>query len=90
MPTRPNIVYLHGDGAGRFVEALGHAVPTPNLTRLAQQGASFRHAFCTAATCSPSRASFYTGQMPHQTGMNGLSHRGWWCVDKSKTLVEHP
>ncbi|MBT7552700.1 MAG: sulfatase-like hydrolase/transferase, partial [Gemmatimonadetes bacterium] len=58
MPTRPNIVFLHSHNSGRFIEPYGHAVPTPNLMRLARGGALFRRAFSAAPSCSPSRASF--------------------------------
>lgn len=37
MP-KPNILYLHSHDTGRYVEPYGHAVPTPNLQRLAEEG----------------------------------------------------
>ena len=38
---------------------------TPNMDRLASQGIRFRNGFVTSALCSPSRASFLTGQYNH-------------------------
>jgi arylsulfatase A-like enzyme len=38
----------------------------PQRDRLAQQGLTFRNAFCASAMCSPSRASLYTGLYPDQ------------------------
>jgi hypothetical protein len=34
-----NILFLDRHNSGRFIEPYGHAVPTPNLMRLAHQGA---------------------------------------------------
>ncbi|MFW6060986.1 MAG: sulfatase, partial [Phycisphaeraceae bacterium] len=84
-----NVLYIHGDGAGRFVEPHGFAVPTPNLSQLASEGVMFRNAFCTAPTCSPSRASLYCGNSPSRNGMHGLTPRGWWFRDERETLHDH-
>jgi len=42
---------------------------TPALDRLKSQSASFRNTFCTTSLCSPSRASFLTGQYTHSHGV---------------------
>jgi len=81
--SRPNILFLHSHNSGRFVEPYGHAVPTPNLMRLALEGALFRKAFSVAPSCSPSRAAFLTGRYPHCNGMLGLAHRGFRLTDPS-------
>lgn len=84
---RPNILYLHSHDTGRYVSPMGHAVPTPALQRLAEQGWLFRRAFCAAPTCSPSRAALLTGQSAHSSGMLGLAHRGFALTDPSQHLV---
>ena len=42
---------------------------TPNLDRLAQSGVRFRNAFSVFSLCSPSRASFLTGQYGNHNGV---------------------
>ncbi|MBI1293622.1 sulfatase-like hydrolase/transferase [bacterium] len=85
--TQPNIVYLHSHDTGRFIQPYGHAVATPNLQRLAEDGVLFRQAFCAAPTCSPSRAALLTGQSAHSSGMLGLAHRGFSLNDYSQHLI---
>ena len=84
---RPNILYLHSHDTGRYVQPFGHAVPTPNLQKLAEGGVLFRRAFNAAPTCSPSRASLLTGLCPHNNGMFGLAHRGFSLNDYTQHIL---
>ncbi len=86
MP-KPNILYIHSHDSGRYLQPYGHAVPTPNLQRLAEQGLLFRRAYCAAPTCSPSRAALLTGQSPHSAGMLGLANRGFVLRDFSQHII---
>lgn len=87
MPDYPNILYIHSHDTGRYVQPYGHAVPTPRLQQLAEQGILFRQAFSAAPTCSPSRASLLTGQSPHNNGMLGLAHRGFALYDYGQHII---
>lgn len=55
-------------------KALGIAgnelIKTPNLDRLAREGALFTNSFCVTPFCSPTRASLVTGLYPHAHGIN--------------------
>jgi len=86
MP-QPNIIYIHSHDTGRYIQPYGHAIPTPNLQRLAEEGILFRRAFCAAPTCSPSRAALLTGQSAHSSGMTGLVNRGYGLNDYSQHIV---
>ena len=69
--SRPNIVFILVDDL-RWDELgiTGHPfVKTPNIDRIAREGAMFRNAFMTTPLCSPSRASFLTGQYAHTHGI---------------------
>src|SRR3712207_1473568 len=84
---RPNVLYVHSHDTGRYVQPYGHAIPTPNIQRLAEEGVLFRQAFCAGPTCSPSRSGLLTGQSPHSSGMLGLAHRGWALDNYGQHLV---
>ena len=69
--SRPNIVFILIDDL-RWDELgiTGHPfVKTPHLDRIGREGALFRNAFMTTPLCSPSRASFLTGQYAHTHGI---------------------
>ena len=85
----PNIIFLHSHNTGRYVEPYGHAIPSPNLMRLAREGVTFKQAYCASPTCSPSRASFLTGTWPHVCGMYGLGHRGFEMADYGLHLARY-
>jgi arylsulfatase A-like enzyme len=85
--AKPNVIYLHSHDSGRYLQPFGHAVPTPNLQRLASEGVLFRRAFSAAPTCSPSRSALLTGQCPHRNGMLGLAHRGFSLNDYNKHIL---
>src|SRR5437879_4683964 len=85
--NRPNIIYIHSHDRGRYLQPYGHAVPAPNLQRLANEGVVFRKAFNAAPTCSPSRASLLTGMCPHSNGMLGLAHRGFVLADYKQHIL---
>ena len=85
--TKPNIIYINSHDTGRYIQPYGHAVATPNLQKLAEDGMLFRQNFCINPTCSPSRAALLTGSYPHENGMTGLAHRGFSLNDYSQHLV---
>ncbi len=70
---RPNILFLMSDQQrGDCLGADGHpAVLTPNLDRIAAEGARFRHAYSSTPSCTPARACLLTGQSPWHHGMLG-------------------
>ncbi|MEK6262734.1 MAG: sulfatase [Planctomycetota bacterium] len=77
-PPRPNIVFiLIDDLRWDALGCTGHPfIKTPNIDRIATEGATFRNAFVTTPLCLPSRASFLTGQYPHTHGVTGTAdHR---------------
>jgi N-sulfoglucosamine sulfohydrolase len=61
----PNIVWLIADDVSPDLGAYGNTVVrTPNLDRLAADGMRLDKVFAQFASCSPSRASFFSGRYP--------------------------
>lgn len=67
-PQRPNILYIHTDQHNPFVTGCygDPLVQTPNLDRLAQNGAVFDATYCASPICVPSRMSMLTARHPYQ------------------------
>ncbi|MDR2675858.1 MAG: sulfatase [Opitutaceae bacterium] len=89
-PARPNIVLIVSDDHG--LDALGcygnPVIRTPHLDALAAAGTRFTRAFCTSASCSPSRSVILTGLQGHHNGMYGLQHdeHHFQCFDHVPSL----
>lgn len=71
MDERPNIVFITSDElAYDALTANGNAfVNTPNIDELMAEGTVFERSYCTAPSCSPSRASWLTGLYAGETGV---------------------
>jgi N-acetylglucosamine-6-sulfatase len=62
--VRPNIVFvLTDDLSPNLVQYM------PNVQRMRGQGVSFSKFFVTDSACCPSRATIFTGKLPHNTGV---------------------
>ncbi|MGI8603633.1 MAG: sulfatase family protein [Verrucomicrobiales bacterium] len=70
---RPNIVWIVGEDMGPELGCYGDAqAVTPNMDRLAKQGARFTRCFTHAAVCAPSRHGLITGRYPIATGAHHM------------------
>ena len=68
-----NIVFIFSDDhATKSISAYGglfkELAPTPNIDRIANEGALLKNALCTNAICGPSRAAILTGKYSHING----------------------
>ncbi len=70
--ARPNIVLILADDLGcGDLGCYGHPkFKTPNLDRLAAEGARLTQFNCAAAFCAPTRATLMTGRYPFRCGMS--------------------
>ncbi|MEO8025144.1 MAG: sulfatase-like hydrolase/transferase [Bryobacteraceae bacterium] len=72
--SAPNFLFLIADDhAGYVLGAEGNKFArTPHLDRLAGESVRFASHFCNSPVCTPSRQSFFTGQLPHAAGVTRL------------------
>ncbi len=81
--ARPNMVFiLVDDIRWDAFGCMGHPfVKTPNIDRIAKEGALFKNFFVSIPLCSPSRGSFLTSEYAHTHGVidntdhSALSHQ---------------
>jgi arylsulfatase A-like enzyme len=84
---RPNVIFFmtddqRWDGLSR---AGNPYFNTPNIDRIAKEGAYFTNAFVTNSLCGPSRATCLTGKYSHNTGVR--VNEGTFPTDQ-KTILE--
>src|SRR5277367_909395 len=79
QPKKPNILVIFGDDVGYWnVSAYNHGAMgyrTPNIDRLAKQGALFTDHYG-QQSCTAGRAAFITGQSPIRTGLTKVGLPG--------------
>ena len=70
---KPNFVMIYADDLGYGdLGCYGHpTIRTPNLDRMAAEGAKLTQFYSAAPVCTPSRAALMTGRLPIRSGMFG-------------------
>lgn len=68
---RPNILFIFSDDhANQAISAYNPTLgQTPNIDRIANEGAIFERAYVTNSICQPSRASVMSGKHSHKNGV---------------------
>jgi len=68
---RPNILFIMSDDhAVKGISAYSkELINTPNIDRIAKEGALMRNSFVTNSICAPSRAAILTGKYSHLNGL---------------------
>ena len=75
---RPNIIFIMSDDHAQtaisaYGTDIGRIAPTPNIDRIARNGALFENSYVTNSLCGPSRATMLTGMFSH---MHGFTKNG--------------
>ena len=73
---KPNVVIIYGDDVGfGDVGCYGaKKIPTPRIDKMAADGLRFTDAHSAASTCTPSRYSMLTGELPFRKKGTGIAH----------------
>src|SRR2546426_784954 len=93
QPTRPNILIIWGDDIGWYnISAYNRGVmgyQTPNIDRLASEGALFTDWYG-QQSCTAGCAAFITGQSPIRTGLTkvGLPGAKEGLMKEDPTIAE--
>jgi len=77
---RPNILFIMADDHAAnaiscYGSRLNSVAKTPNIDRIAADGARLINCFCTNSICVPSRATILTGQYSHVNGVYTLADK---------------
>lgn len=90
---KPNIIFILSDDHATnaitaYIDRFKGMAETPNIDKIAKDGAILRNAFSTNAICGPSRASIITGKYSHVNGyyknfQGGLFNADQWSYPKA-------
>ena len=83
---KPNVIimYLDDAGYGDFSHNGNPVIETPEIAKLAHEGANFTQFYVTAPACSVSRYSLLTGRYPARSGL------GSWVIGPGAKKHLHP
>lgn len=90
---RPNIIFILSDdhatnAISAYSDIFKQIAPTPNIDKIANEGAILKNIFSTNAICGPSRASIITGKYSHVNGYyknykGGYFNSSQWTYPKA-------
>lgn len=83
-----NVVLIHCHDMGDYLSCYDKRhISTPRIDRLSSDAMVFDQCFSSAPTCTPSRASMFTGLYPNTHRLMGLASGGHWELDRSVATI---
>jgi arylsulfatase A len=87
---QPNIVLIYADDLGYGdLGCYGSPIATPNLDRIAEEGARFTNFYSASPVCSPSRAALLTGRYPTRVEVPVVLSPGEPGLPDGETTMAH-
>ena len=93
---RPNVLFIFSDdhavnAISSYGGPLAKVAPTPNIDRIANEGALFQNSFCANSICGPSRACILSGKHSHKNGFmrndgKGFDQSQWTFMKELKKV----
>lgn len=88
--SKPNVIVIVADDMNMWSMLKNYApLKTPYLDKLKSESLYYANATCSAPVCIPSRASFFTGMSPHNTGAY-VNFGGTWKENMLSTTEVLP
>lgn len=83
---KPNVIifFVDDSGYGDYQHNGNPVIATPNITKMASEGANFTQFYVSTAACSASRYSLLTGRYPGRSGL------GSWVIGPQTKRHIHP
>ncbi len=84
---RPNILFAFADDMGKYATCYANQegsgiwqkmISTPNIDKIAEEGALFNNAFVNAPSCTPCRSSILSGQYFYRTNRGAILQGAVW------------
>jgi arylsulfatase A len=74
LSNKTNIIFIYADdlGYGDIGVYGSQSIRTPNIDRMAEEGALFEQFYSASPVCTPSRAALLTGRYPIRQGIHGV------------------
>ena len=87
--SRPNILLIFTDDQGMHdVGCYGSEIPTPNIDRIAEEGAKFNQFYSASSICTPSRFGLLTGRNPIRSQHQLLSALMFMAEEHKATGIQ--
>lgn len=84
-----NVLFIAVDDLNDWTSLYGGPIQIPNISRLAERGMFFDHAYCESPACNPSRVAVLTGIRTSSSGVYGNKTDWRKAMPDAVTIPQH-